>query len=65
LDQGDKEYLPTVIFYDMFLSATTGMEEKLDPGEEIERRVIFTYPDEGPLPTQLRCGDILIPLQLK
>ncbi|HEY5961404.1 MAG TPA: hypothetical protein VIV60_32825 [Polyangiaceae bacterium] len=64
LDHGDKEYIPTLVLFDLMVNAPAEQEQELDPSETIERRVIFTYPDAGPLPTRLRCGELDVPLQL-
>ncbi len=64
LDHGDKEFLPSFVLLDMIVNAPAEEVQDLDAGEEIERRVVFTYPDEGPLPTRLTCGELVIPLSL-
>ncbi|MGC4066766.1 MAG: hypothetical protein QM784_19445 [Polyangiaceae bacterium] len=64
LDHGNEEMLPSIIMYDMIVNSPADEVAELDPGEAIERRVIFTYPEKGSLPTRLKCGELVIPLKL-
>lgn len=64
LDHGSDRYLPTIYMYDMIVNAPAEEVEELDAGEDIARRIIFTYPDSDPLPTRLQCGDVVVPLKL-
>jgi hypothetical protein len=64
LDHGGDAYLPSIYMYDMIINAPANEVEEVDPGEELARRIIFTYPEGGALPTRLRCGDVVVALQL-
>jgi hypothetical protein len=64
LDLGDRQYLPTRVLYDIVLSAPAADVLELDPNEEVERRIIFTYPEDA-LPARLTCGELVVPLHLR
>jgi len=62
LDDGGSRVLPGLVdratFVNLPLMDTT---DQLDPGEKLERRLIFSYPWDR-FPTRLACGDVVIPL---
>jgi hypothetical protein len=54
---------PGMVSHDMDdrLRHPAAREPQLDPGESIERRLVFPYP-EGQSPTRLSCAPMVIPL---
>jgi hypothetical protein len=46
-------------------SSGGGLEENLFRREEVQRRVVVSYPEGDTLTTRLKCGDIVLPLRLK
>lgn len=65
LDHGSDSVLPTLDLYDTLILAPVGAVESVDAGDMIERRIVFAFPEAGPLPTRLRCADVVVPLALK
>lgn len=63
LDMGADVVVPGVVTHDMVVGYPSDMNHapQLDPGESVERRLIFTYPD-GRSPTRLRCEPMVYPL---
>jgi hypothetical protein len=55
--------VPGMINHDMVIGYATELprEPQLDPGESIDRRLVFPYP-EGQSPTRLSCAPMVIPL---
>jgi len=65
LDHGSDSVVPTLDLYDTLILAPVGAVESVDAGDKIERRIVFAFPQDGPLPTRLRCGEVVVPLALK
>jgi hypothetical protein len=55
LDAGADAILPGLIDRDMTVHMLADKEETYDPGEERERRLLYSYPGGG-YPTRVRCG---------
>jgi hypothetical protein len=63
VDAGEERLLPSIVDRDIAINAEAPGVEELEPGEEITRILIFTYPEER-MPTRLQCGELSIPLNL-
>jgi hypothetical protein len=65
IDQGGKAVLPNLVDMDKIVNLLVeSKQEKLSPGEEVSRKMIFAYP-QGVLPTRLKCGDIVLALPIR
>lgn len=66
-DHGENEYLPVLVMPVTMSNAALndGLKENVFRGEAVHRRAVFSYPTGDTLPTRLKCGDIVLPLQLK
>jgi Domain of unknown function (DUF4352) len=63
LDMGENAVVPGVVTHDMVIGYPSSMnrEPELAPGESINRRIIFPYP-QGRSPTRLNCAPMVFPL---
>jgi len=63
LDAGQNALLPGIVTHDMSLGYPSDFprEPQMDPGEAINRRLIYPYP-VGQSPTRLRCAPMDFPL---
>jgi hypothetical protein len=65
IDLGGRAMLPNLIDMDKVINVLVeSKQDKLAPGEEVSRRLIFAFP-EGNFPTRLKCGDLVLPLPLR
>jgi hypothetical protein len=65
IDFGAKNILPNLVDMDKLVNLLVeSKEDKLSGGEEISRKIIFTFP-EGKFPTRLKCGDLTLALPLR
>jgi len=60
---GNEAVVPGMVNHDMVIgyAAEMNREPEMAPGESIERRLVFVYP-EGRSPTRLRCEPMVFPL---
>ena len=63
LDMGSNFVVPGIVTHDMAIGYPSDFprEPQVDPGESIDRRLIFPYPI-GQSPTRLRCEPMVFPL---
>lgn len=64
LDSQSGAVLPSVIASDATISRLKDSIEIVYANTQLERKIAFSYP-EGQWPTRLRCGKLVIPLDLK
>jgi len=50
----------SVILFDMMVSAEAPTTTDLDGHEEVNRHLVFAYPDDDSLPTQMVCGELVV-----
>jgi hypothetical protein len=60
LDHAEDAYLPGLVLDEGFPG---DLVEVVDPAQRLERALIFSFPEEK-WPTRLRCGDVVLPLEL-
>jgi hypothetical protein len=61
LDHREDGYLPALVIDGAHV---TDRVEVVDPSERLERYLVFSYP-ENTWPTRMRCGDVVLALDLK
>jgi hypothetical protein len=61
LDDGRDLFVPVVIDADSFVSAAASRDPVVGPGETINRKLIFAYPEKRS-PTRLACAPMVISL---
>ena len=63
LDKASDVIVPGIVTHDMAMGYPSDMprQPQLDPGESIDRRLIYAYP-KGQSPTRLRCEPMVFPL---
>ena len=64
VDDGGDRILPALVDQDSAINILVEDEEKLDPAEQVTRRLAFPYPEDR-LPTRLSCGEAVFELVLK
>jgi hypothetical protein len=64
LDLDSKQVLPSIVDRDwVILSEIHDGQDNVKAGEVVNRRLIFSYPDNR-YPTRLTCGEAVLPLKL-